>query len=80
MRRYLVKSKTFVYCQRLNLIFQACITKSCLLLIMEPGMQVRKRCERIPHLPDDRDTVVGEILTCVPESSNSSDRFAVAKI
>ena len=44
------------------------------------GVQVRKHCERIPHLPDHRDTVVGETLPYIAESSNSSDRFAVAKI
>ena len=40
----------------------------------------RKHCERIPHLPDYIDTVVGDTLPCVAESTNSSDRFAVAKI
>ena len=42
-------------------------------------MPIRKCCERIPRLPDRRDTVVGETLPCVAESSNSY-RFAVAKI
>ena len=36
-------------------------------------MQVRKCCERIPHLPDHRNTVVEETISCVAESSNSSD-------
>ena len=44
------------------------------------GVQVRKYCERIPRLPDYRDTVVGETLPCVAESSNSSDSFAVANL
>ena len=43
-------------------------------------VQVRKHCERIPRLLHYRDTVVRETLLCVAESSNSSDRFAVAKI
>ena len=46
----------------------------------ETGEQVKKHCERIPYLPDRRDTVVGETLPCVAETSNSSERFTVAKI
>ena len=42
-------------------------------------VQVRKHCERILRLPDCRDTEVGEILPSVAESTNSSDRFVVAK-
>ena len=40
---------------------------------------VRKHYQRIPCLPDNRDTAVEDTLPCVAESSNSSDRFAVAK-
>ena len=31
------------------------------------GVQARKCCEKIPHLPDHRDTVVGETLPCVSQ-------------
>ena len=44
------------------------------------GVQIRKCCERIPCLQAHRDTVVGETLPCVAESSNSSDRIAVTLI
>ena len=62
--------------------FQAHVTKPRLFLIMDhgAGVHVRKRCGKIPCLPDHRNTVVRETLPCVAESSNNSDRFAVAKI
>ena len=71
---------------RLNVTFQARVAKPCLLLKMDhgAGVQFKKHCERIPCLPDRRDTVVGKTLhvhvPCVVETSNSSDRFTVAKI
>ena len=57
--------------------FQPRVTISHLLLAR---VQNKKHWERIPDLPDDRDTVVRETLPCAAESSSSSDKFAVAII
>ena len=62
---------------RLNLTFQSHKTMST--LYNGAKVQVRKHYQRISCLQDYRNTVVGDTLLCVAESSNSSDRFAVAK-
>ena len=81
-RRYFGKIVKKLYIGEIKFDFSCTCTKPYLHLIMDnrAGVQVRKRCERIPHLPDRRDTVVGETLPCVADSCNNSDRFAVAKI
>ena len=65
---------------RLNLMFQVRVTKPRLRLIMEPEYRLESTVIRYHCLPDYRDTVVGDTLPCVAESSNNSDRFAVANI
>ena len=77
MRRNFGEIENICILLRLNFIFQACITKSCLLLIMEPECRL-KSAVRGYHIY--MMVVVRETLPCVAESSNSSDRFAVAKI
>ena len=62
---------------RLNLMFQ--LHKTMSTLYNGARVQVRKHYQRIPCLPDYRNTVVGDTLPCVAESSNNSDWFAVAK-